>query len=132
MWGWLAVCVALSITPRIHLDEYPKICNSPTSAIIALIRIPDAEVKALTISHIENVLKEEAPRIHDRENQSERTIVQFPEGTARPLLAISDPIIKEKAIIKCMERLNGEIGAGMAGKKEEFHKKLPWSVCQKG
>jgi len=52
------------------VDEYPKICNSPTSAIIALIRIPDAEVKALTISHIENVLKEEAPRIHHGENQS--------------------------------------------------------------
>jgi len=44
------------------VDEYPKICNSPTSAIIALIRIPDVEVKALTISHIENVLKEETPR----------------------------------------------------------------------
>jgi len=160
----LAGCIALSITPRIHLDEYPKICNSPTSAIIALIRIPDVEVKALTISHIENVLKEETPRIHHGENQSERTIVCLPETNARalisiqdenikekaishienvlkeetprihhgenqsertivclpetnarPLLAISDPIIKEKAIIKCMERLNGEIGAGMAG-----------------
>jgi len=48
-------------------------------------------------------------RILDRDNQSERTIVCLPETNTRPLLAISDPIIKEKAIIKCMERLNGEI-----------------------
>ena len=54
----------------------------------------------------------------ERGISKERTIVQLPEGTARPLLAISDPIIKEKAIIKCMERLNGEIGAGRGNTKK--------------
>jgi len=41
-------------------------------------------------------------------------MVGLPERVARPLIAIQDEEIKEKAIIKCMERLNGEIGAGMA------------------
>jgi len=54
-------------------------------------------------------------RILDRDNQSERTIVCLPETNARALISIQDENIKEKAIIKCMERLNGEIGAGMAG-----------------
>jgi len=69
-------------------------------------------------------------RILDRDNQSERTIVCLPETNARPLLAISDPIIKEKAIIKCMERLNGEIGAGMAGCIALHYYSVVWlAVC---
>jgi len=70
------------------------------------------------------------PRIHHGENQSERTIVCLPETNARPLLAISDPIIKEKAIIKCMERLNGEIGAGMTGCIALHYYSVVWlAVC---
>jgi len=48
----------------------------------------------------------------------DKTIVFLPEGSARPLIAIQDEEIKEKAIIKCMERLNGEIGAGRGNTKK--------------
>ena len=48
----------------------------------------------------------------------ETTIVGLPEGVARPLIAIQDEEIKEKAIIKCMERLNGEIGAGRGDQRK--------------
>ena len=42
----------------------------------------------------------------------EQTIVCLSETAARPLFAIRDENIKEKAILKCQERLKGEIGAG--------------------
>jgi len=51
-------------------------------------------------------------------------MVGLPERVARPLIAIQDEEIKEKAIIKCMERLNGEIGAGMAGWQDPG----PWTI----
>jgi len=72
-----------------------KICNSPTSAIIALIRIPDAEVKALTISHIENVLKEEAPRIHLDEYPK---ICNSPTSAIIALIRIPDVEVKALTI----------------------------------
>jgi len=48
----------------------------------------------------------------------DKTIVFLPEGSARALISIQDENIKEKAIIKCMERLNGEIGAGRGNTKK--------------
>jgi len=54
----------------------------------------------------------------------ETTIVGLPEWSARPLIAIRDEEIKEKAIIKCMERLNGEIGAGRGNL---LYSKMPYA-----
>jgi len=44
------------------VDEHADFCNCSTDAILTLMRIPDENVKDLTISHIKNVLKEEMPR----------------------------------------------------------------------
>ena len=49
---------------------------------------------------------------------SETTIVALPEWVARPLIAIQDEEIREKAIIKCQERLIGKIGAGRGNTKK--------------
>lgn len=43
------------------VDEHPAIENCGTTAIKALMTIPDEEVKSLTISHVENLLKEKTP-----------------------------------------------------------------------
>jgi len=42
-------------------EEHSEISECSTHAILVLARIPDPEVKALTISHVEKVLKEETP-----------------------------------------------------------------------
>jgi hypothetical protein len=44
------------------VDEHADFCNCSTDAILTLMRIPDEDVKDLTISHIKTVLKEEMPR----------------------------------------------------------------------
>lgn len=48
----------------------------------------------------------------------EFTMVNLPERAARPLFAIRDENIKEKVILKCQERLKGEIGAGRGNTKK--------------
>ncbi len=48
----------------------------------------------------------------------ETTMVGLSERAARPLIAIKDEGIKEKAITKIQERLNGKQGAGRGNKKK--------------
>ena len=43
------------------VDEHSDMSECATRAIVSLMRIPDEEVKALTISHVENLLKKETP-----------------------------------------------------------------------
>jgi len=45
----------------VFVDEHPAMDNCATRAIIALMRIPDQNVKDLTIRHVENALKEKTP-----------------------------------------------------------------------
>jgi hypothetical protein len=45
----------------VFVDEHSAIADCATTAILTLMRIPDPEVKALTISHVENALKEKTP-----------------------------------------------------------------------
>lgn len=79
---------------REHLtDEVAEACDLSKSAV--------AEVK-------------QAARFCDEHSE-------FSELPTKPIIAlirIKDPIIKERAIIKCKERLNGKIGAGRGNTKE--------------
>lgn len=43
------------------VDEHPAIADCGTRPILTLMSIPDKEVKDLTISHVENLLKEKMP-----------------------------------------------------------------------
>lgn len=59
-----------------------------------------------------------ADNLEKRGISKEFTMVNLPERAARPLFAIRDENIKEKVILKCQERLKGEIGAGRGNTKK--------------